>query len=107
MIDLSYIVYPGNGVTAPGEPVSYIDGPELAALYGLGIGDYEVGPEVGQPGTTFDVDHIHLLPRPDGRYRNIKVELGDNGTDEHYRKMVNPKKWRRDNTDYDTKRNRS
>lgn len=100
----TYIVYPGNGRAAPGEAERYIDAAELATLYGLEVSDYEVGAEVGQVGTIYDADHIHLLPRPDGHYRNIKTELGDNGTDTHWRTMVNPDKWRRDNEDYGVNR---
>ena len=99
----SYIVYPGYGKSAPSEETSYIDGAELASLYGLGVDDYEIGPEA-QAGTIYDADHIHLLPRTDGLYRNIKTALGDNGTDSHYDKMVNPEKWRKDNEDHDIKR---
>jgi hypothetical protein len=106
MAELSYIVYPGYGRTAPGEAESYIDTAELAALYGLDIADYEEGVEAGQTGTVYDSDHIHLLPRPDGRYRNIKTELGDNDTDVHYRKMVNPKKWRKNNNEINGYRTR-
>lgn len=102
----NYIVYAGYGLVAPGEEQSYIEAAELASLYGLEVGDYEVGAEA-EVGTIYDANHIHLLPRPDGLYRNIKIELGDNGTDEHYRKMVNPRKWRRENRDNDLERYRS
>jgi len=102
----TYIVHPGYGVTAPGEAESYIDAAELAALYGLDVADYEVGGDT-EHGTYYDADHIHLLPRPDGRYLNIKTELGDNGTDVHYRTMVDPDKWRRDNKDHGVNRYRS
>lgn len=74
-----YIVYAGSGRTTPGGAVEYIDAGTLASLYGLSPADYEVGPESGQRGTTMDSDHIHLIPRPDGKYLNIKVELGDTG----------------------------
>lgn len=92
----TYKVYPGYGKLTPSDAVeSYIDAPALASLFGLGAFDYEVGsgPDV--------VTHINLRPRPDGLYRNIKTELGDNGTPYHIDKMVNPEKWKRDNYDYD------
>lgn len=99
-----YIAYPGTGKVSPSAEPSYITGAEVAALYGLGADEYEVGIEEDQRGTSFDVDHIHLLPRPDGLYRNIKTELGDNGTPYHWDKMVNPEKWRKDNEDREIKR---
>ncbi len=99
-----YIVYPGTGKISPSAEDSYITGAELASLYGLGISDYEVGADASERGTVYDVDHVHLLPRPDGRYRNIKTELGDNGTDVHYDTMVDPDKWRRENTDHGVER---
>lgn len=102
----NYIVYPGYGLIAPGEEESYIEGAELASLYGLEVDEYEIGEEVGQTGTVYDADHIHLLPRPDGLYRNIKTELGDNGTDYHWDRMVNPDKFHRRNRDRDIDSNR-
>jgi hypothetical protein len=101
-----YIVYPGYGVTAPGEVESYIEAAELAALYGLGVDDYEVGTYTAETGTAFDADHIHLIPRPDGLYRNIKTELGDTASGLYYDKMVGYDKWREENEDNDIKRNR-
>jgi hypothetical protein len=74
-----YMVYAGNGKVSPSSVTSFIDAGTLASLYGLSPADYDVGPEVGQPGTTMDSDHIHLRPRPDGKYLNIKTELGDTG----------------------------
>lgn len=90
-----YIVYAGNGKTTPSGAVGYIDAGTLASLYGLSFGEYDVGPEVGQQGTAMDSDHIHLIPRPDGKYRNIKTELGDTGTSFFYDKPVGWKKKRR------------
>lgn len=103
----TYIVYAGNGKTAPGEADSYIEAADLATLYGLSVSDYEVGDATTENGSAFDSDHIHLRPRPDGLYRNIKTELGDNGTSSHYDKMVNYDQWRRRNKEYDIERNRS
>lgn len=74
-----YMVYAGTGKATPAGVSEYIDAGTLASLYGLDVADYDVGPEVGQPGTAMDSDHIHLRPRPDGRYLNIKTELGDTG----------------------------
>ena len=103
----TYIVYAGYGKTAPGESESYIEAASLATLYGLSVSDYEVGSTTSENGTAFDSNHIHLRPRPDGLYRNIKTELGDNGTSVHYDKMVNYRKWRRENKDYEIERYRS
>ena len=102
----TYVVYPGNGLTAPGGILTYIDAASLAALYGLSPGEYDVG-QLPANGSPMDFTHIHLVPRPDGLYRNIKTELGDNGTDFHFDKMVGADDWRRRNNDYDVKRYRS
>lgn len=74
---MEYTVHPGIGVTTPGGDDEYIDAGTLASLYGLSPGEYAVGGQV-------DVFSIHLFPRPDGKYRNIKTELGDNGQKYHY-----------------------
>lgn len=94
----TYIVHAGDGKTSPGSASEYIEAAALASLYGLDSGDYEVGDPMDD-GATFGHEHIHLIPRVDGLYRNIKNELGDNGTDTHYREMVNPEKWKRENND--------
>lgn len=94
----TYVAHAGYGKTAPSASESYIDAAELAALYGLEPGEYEVGAKT-EVGTNFDADHIHLTPRPDGLYRSIKAELGDNGTDYHIDKMVGAKKFRERNID--------
>lgn len=104
---LYYIAYAGTGKVSPSAANSFITGAEVAALYGLVGGEYTVGNEAGQVGTVMDSDHIHLKPRPDGRYRDIKLELGDNGTDVHWDRMVNPEKWRRENKDNAIDRNRT
>lgn len=71
MAELPYIVHEGYGKTSPQSPdEEFIDAGTLAALYGLEPGEYDVGVEV-------DALHIHLFPRPDGKYRNIKRLLGD------------------------------
>jgi hypothetical protein len=70
MAELPYVTHPGEGKTSPQLPDEYIDAGTLAALYGLEPGEYETGIEV-------DAFHIHLFPRPDGKYRSIKLELGD------------------------------
>lgn len=74
---MQYVVHPGTGKTAPGQPDSYIDAGTLAALYGLQPGDYILRND-------FAPDAIHLTPRKDGRYRSIKQELGDNGLGYHF-----------------------
>lgn len=77
---MNYVVHPGDGKLAPGQPVVYIDAGTLAALYGLQPGDYILRND-------FAPDAIHLVPRNDGRYQDIKRELGDNGLPYH---MDNP-----------------
>lgn len=94
----TYMVHSGNGKLSPSADETFIEAATVGSLYGLEAADYELG-GTGEAGTAFNDDYIHLTPRPDGRYRNIKTELGDNGTDIHYRKMVNPDKWRRENND--------
>jgi len=74
---MQYVVHPGTGKTAPGQPDTYIDAGTLAALYGLNPGDYILRND-------FAPDAIHLTPRKDGRYKNIKGELFDDGNDYHY-----------------------
>lgn len=70
MAELPYVAHPGNGKISPQLPDEYIDAGTLAALYGLEPDEYTTGGQV-------DAQHIHLFPRPDGKYRNIKLELGD------------------------------
>lgn len=91
----SYLIFPGNGRTAPGAAISFIDAASLAALYGLVGGEYDVASTAGFKGTDASLSYINLVPRDDGLYRNIKIELGDNGTDFHYDKMVNADKHRK------------
>lgn len=74
---MQYVVHPGNGKLAPGQPDSYIDAGTLATLYGLAPGEYILRND-------FAPDAIHLVPRKDGRYQSIKRELGDNGLGYHY-----------------------
>lgn len=91
----NYLIYPGYGKTAQGESVTYIDGASLAALYGLEAGEYEVAGTGGFRGTEDSLSYINLHPREDGIYRDIKTELGDNGTDYHWDKIVNADKHRK------------
>lgn len=69
-----YATHPGTGKVSPVSIPEYIDDGTLAALYGLGVGEYTVGATDGNPA------YIHLYPRKDGKYKNIKRELGDTGT---------------------------
>jgi len=89
----TYVVHPGTGVLPDGT-TAYIDAGTLAGLYGLDPMDYEVGTTEQDEAT-----HIHLHPRSDGKYRNIKILLGDNGTPYHIDKMVNYRKHRREQED--------
>lgn len=100
----TYLIFPGYGRTAQGEAITYIDGASLAALYGLSGGEYVIANTPGFKGTDNSIAYINLVPREDGLYRNIKTELGDNGTDYHYDKMVNADKHRREGDRYGVKR---
>ena len=69
---MSYMIHPGNGRITPNSSIENIDAGTLASLYGLSVSEYVVG-------TTFEPSSIHLTPRQDGKYKNIKTELHDNG----------------------------
>lgn len=86
-----YVVHPGYVRIFNTEADVYIDAGTLAANYGLSPGEYDVGTTTQQDSMEGDIIQIHLWPRPDNKYQNIKTLLGDNGTDEHIDKMVN---WR-------------
>jgi hypothetical protein len=58
-----YVIHPSGSYTAA----------QLAALYGLSGGEYITGPIASN---TWHL-YIHLYVREDGKYRNIKDELGD------------------------------
>lgn len=90
----TYICYAGTGKAEPTGAVVSLTAAEVAALYGLAGGEYTVGTTGQEQGVNMDADHIHLSPRPDGKYRNIKTLLGDNGTDFHYDRPANWKKTR-------------
>lgn len=76
MADLTgkYVIHPSGSVTAP----------QLAALYGLIGGEYITGPVASQTWHQY----IHLYVRDDGKYRNIKDELGDYDEALYWGKMV-------------------
>lgn len=58
-----YVIHPSGSTTAG----------QLAALYGLSGGEYITGSIASN---TWHL-YIHLYVRDDGKYRNIKDELGD------------------------------
>jgi len=87
---LPYVTHPGFGKKSPLDAVKeYIDEATLAALYGLAPGEYLVGIE-------YSPNEIHLNPRPDGKYIDIKKELGDNIFNIKLDYPVNYKKHRRE-----------
>lgn len=92
----TYLIFPGNGRIAPGEAINFIDAPTLASLYGLSAGEYQIADKNAFSGTENSLQFINLVPREDGLYRNIKIELGDNGTDLHWDTMVNADKHRKE-----------
>lgn len=51
----------------------FIDEGTLASLYGLSPGEYTTGINEA----TDKGQHVHLYPRVDGKYKNIKTEVGD------------------------------
>lgn len=88
MASLPYVCHPGYGKTSPvDETEEYIDEATLAALYGLAPDEYEVG-------IPYSANEIHLNPRPDGKYIDIKKELGDNPQNQKLDYPVNYKKHR-------------
>jgi len=89
MASLPYVCHPGYGRIAPSEAEQYIDAATLAALYGLEPDEYEVGIE-------YSPNEIHLNPRVDGKYIDIKKELGDNPQNEKLDYPVNYKKYRQE-----------
>lgn len=74
---IAYTIHTGNGRITPSGSIVAIDAGTLASLYGISPSEYTVG-------TEFAPTSIHLVPREDGVYHNIKTELGDNGLDYHY-----------------------
>jgi hypothetical protein len=76
MADLTgkYVMHPSGAITAA----------QLAALYGLSGGEYITGPIASN---TWHL-YIHLYVREDGKYRNIKQELGDYDEALYWDKMV-------------------
>jgi len=73
----TYEVHPGDGKTTPSGSIEAIDAGTLASLYGLSAGEYSVG-------TDFAPTAIHLFPRRDGKYKNIKTALQDNELGYYY-----------------------
>jgi hypothetical protein len=67
-----YVVHPGS-VTLQNGTTVFIDAGTLASLYGLVFGEYATGIVESQD----NGQHIHLYPRADSKYRNIKTEVGD------------------------------
>lgn len=86
---LIYTIHPGYVTLLNAITPIYIDAGTLAANYGLSPGEYNTSTtseqETSQDG---NIIHVHLHPREDGKYRNIKTLYGDNGTDSHLDKMV-------------------
>ena len=74
---MDYVIHIGEGRITPGGSIVSIDAGTLASLYGLSPGDYTVG-------TNYAPTAIHLTPKQDGKYKNIKTELHDEGLDYLY-----------------------
>ncbi|HET8708940.1 MAG TPA: hypothetical protein VFL85_01525 [Candidatus Saccharimonadales bacterium] len=86
-----YVVHPGSVTLDTGETIE-LDAGTLASNYGLSDGEYYVDTPVQETSQGDNIIHIHLYPRPDNKYQNIKTLLGDNGTDVFYDKPVG---WRK------------
>lgn len=94
-----YVVHPGDVTLLTGETVN-IDAGTLASYYGLSVDEYTVDASEQETSQDGNIIHVHLYPRPDGKYKNIKTLLGDNGTDTHYDKPVNWRKHQRERREY-------
>lgn len=69
-----YIVHPGY-VTLKNNTTVFVDGATLASYYGLTFPEYDIATT-----DAINIDkgqHVHLYPRADGKYKNIKTEVGD------------------------------
>lgn len=95
-----YVVHPGYVTLQTTGETEYIDAGTLAANYGLVGGEYSVGTSEQETSMDGNIIHIHLHPRPDGKYKNIKTLLGDNGTDSHYDKPVGWRKQQKERRKY-------
>jgi hypothetical protein len=84
---VTYVVHPGT-VTLQNGSTQTLTAAELAALYGLTEGEYISSVDDTFVGSHANYDQIDLWPRTDGKYRNIKTLLGDNGTNSHWDKMT-------------------
>lgn len=74
MGSIKYAVYPGTVTLLDGEVKSFT-ALELAQLYGVQDEYTEVTGADIEP----HAEYIHLKPRPDGRYEDMKMKLHDNG----------------------------
>lgn len=57
---------------------------DVASLYGLAFGEYIVGGDMENSPMSYD--YVHLYPRSDEAYRDIKTEVGDTPDGIHYDK---------------------
>lgn len=74
-----YAVYPGTVTLYNGEEVT-VTALELATLYGVQDEDYLTVANVTQiPQGMAHLEYIHLKPRADGVYRDIKATAQDDG----------------------------
>ncbi len=91
-----YIVHPGSVTLLSTGGVVTLDAATLASYYGLTGSDYDVATTGSQQENSSDGNpmHIHLFPRADGQYQNIKTLHGDNGTTSHTDFIVGYKKKR-------------
>lgn len=84
----NYVVHPGYVTIYGDTEPTYYDAGTLAALYGLEPGEYDINTTLQQDSMEGDIIQVHLFPRPDNKYQNIKTLYGDNGTEEHVGKMI-------------------
>lgn len=80
----TYVVHPGSVVLLHNNEEVAFTAQELAEAYGLGEGEYISSDDKEYSGTYATFRYIHLYPRRDGNYSDIKDLLGDTGEDFHY-----------------------
>ena len=76
---IKYVIYPGSVVLQDGTTATFTAG-ELATAYGIDGGDYlTVNSYLDVPAGVTYFEYIHLKPRADGVYINIKDTAQDDG----------------------------
>lgn len=95
-----YVVHPGYVTLYSNNQTVYIDAGTLATNYGLVDGEYLTSTTLQETSQDGSIMHIHLFPRPDGKYKSIKASIYDNGTDTFVEKPVGWKRYRKERRKY-------